>query len=175
MGAARDERASGDWAGPADRQVITAVVLDENPDRRLDVGILPRDLAHHDREQASVDLRRDSVFSPRGQTGPFVLYLSVRGGRIVLDIRDEAHRPLCRHGLPLSRFRAIIKDYRFLLDAFDNAAAGRESARMQAIDMGRRALHDEGAGLMISLLAGQVRLDLATARRLFTLVCLLHG
>lgn len=155
-------------------QAIVAVVLDHDGGGRLDIGLAPHELAQHDRKQASEALRYDSVFSPRGRTGPFVLHLSLRRGQIVLDVRDEAQRALCCHRLPLSRFRSIIKDYRFLVEAFGAAAAGQQATRMQAIDQGRRMLHNEGARLMISLLEDDVLLDFATARRLFTLVCLLQ-
>ncbi len=127
-----------------------------------------------DREQATRDLRIGSHFAPAGLVGPFILYLSAEGGRLTLEVRDADDRPLRAFMFSLGAFRRLIKDYRLLVESYENAMAEGHAARVQAIDMGRRGLHDEGAELLIARLRGKIELDFETARRLFTLVCLLH-
>ena len=128
-----------------------------------------------DREQAIHDLCIASHFAPPGLAGPFVLHLSVQGGRLGLEVRDTAGRTLRVVVLALSPFRRVIKEYDFLVESYASAMAEGHTARVQAIDMGRRGLHDEGATLLIERLRGKIDLDFDTARRLFTLVCLLHS
>lgn len=127
-----------------------------------------------DREQATRDLRIGSHFAPAGLVGPFILHRSAEAGRLTLEVRDAADRPLRAFVLSLGVFRRLIKDYRLMVESYENAMAKGHAARVQAIDMGRRGLHDEGAELLIARLRGKIELDFETARRLFTLVCLLH-
>ena len=127
-----------------------------------------------DREQAVRDLCIGSHFAPVGLAGPFVLHLSVHGVRLTLDVRDDDDRPLHVFVLALSPFRSVIKDYGFLVESYDQAMAEGHTARVQTIDMGRRGLHDEAAALMIERLRGKIDIGFETARRLFTLVCMLH-
>lgn len=127
-----------------------------------------------DRAQAVADLAAENRFHPCGQTGPFVLHLSIQEGRLVLDIRDAADAPLVAHALALGPFRRLIKDYGILVESHAKALQEGRESRIQAIDMGRRALHNEGAALFEQRLAGKVAIDHATARRLFTLLCVLH-
>jgi uncharacterized protein (UPF0262 family) len=136
-----------------------------------------------DRAQAVADLEAENRFAPRpinaavpasAPPGPFVLHLSIQEGRLVFDIRDTDDRPLLAIALALGPFRRLIKDYQLLVDSHILAVQEGREARIQAIDMGRRGLHNEGAELMIQRLAGKVDIDFETARRLFTLVCVLH-
>jgi uncharacterized protein (UPF0262 family) len=132
-----------------------------------------------DRAQAVADLAAENQFMPltgkAGATpGPFVLHLSVADGRLVFDIRRGNGTPLVIIGLALGPFRRLVKDYQLLVDSHVKAVEEGRSERIQAIDMGRRGLHDEGAALMRQRLAGKIAIDFATARRLFTLVCVLH-
>ena len=101
--------------------------------------------------------------------------LAVREGRLVFDIRNEVGETLHVLALALGPFRRLIKDYHMVVEAHEQAVAesGPES-RVQAIDMGRRGLHNEGAELLRARLEGRVALDFDTARQLFTLVCALH-
>ena len=92
----------------------------------------------------------------------------------MFDVRDEAEAPLTAIVLALGPFRGLLKDYQMLVDSHILAMEEGREARIQAIDMGRRGLHNEGAALMIERLEGKVAIDFATARRLFTLVCVLH-
>ncbi len=127
-----------------------------------------------DREQAIADLQASASFAPVGLTGPFVIHLSLRGGRLVLDVRDRDQTRLRLFVFALSPFRRLIKDYQLLVDSHEQATRDSRPHVIQTIDMGRRGLHDEGATLLAERLAGKVVIDFDTARRLFTLVCVLH-
>jgi uncharacterized protein (UPF0262 family) len=135
-------------------------------------------LEEADRAQAVADLQAENVFIPLRlscpEPGPYALHLSIHEGRLVFDISCLDGRPLHMTVLALGPFRGLIKDYQMLVDSHILAAAEGREARIQAIDMGRRGLHNEGAQLMLQRLAGKVAIDFATARRLFTLVAVLH-
>ncbi|HVZ08463.1 UPF0262 family protein [Rhodopila sp.] len=151
--------------------------------RRLDHVILdgemPANLSPYieaDREQAVADLAAANHFAPLiGTTdpGPYALHLSIVEGRLVFDIRDAGERRLTVVGLALGPFRRLVKDYQLLVDSHILAVHEGREQRIQAIDMGRRGLHNEGAELMTQRLAGKIDIDFDTARRLFTLVCVL--
>jgi uncharacterized protein (UPF0262 family) len=150
-----------------ERDLVRIVLPDAQP--------LPSPYAEADRRQAVEDLLAGNRFRPSGLTGPFALQIMVRDGRLVLDIRDEADRPLHAIVLALGPFRRLIKDYHLVVESHEKAVAeGGHEARIQAIDMGRRGLHNEGATVLAQRLEGRVELDFETARRLFTLVCALH-
>jgi uncharacterized protein (UPF0262 family) len=129
-----------------------------------------------DRAQAVTDLLHDNRFEPaNGAAGPFALYLSINEGRLAFDIRAaETDAPLAGVLLALGPFRGLIKDYMMMIDAHVQAVADGSDARIQAIDMGRRGLHNEAAELLQQRLAGKITIDFDTARRLFTLVAVLH-
>ncbi len=128
-----------------------------------------------DRAQAVSDLQAENVFAPTGQpAGPYALRLSVHDGRLVFDIRRLDETPLTAIVLALGPFRSLIKDYQMLVESHVLAMQQGREERIQAIDMGRRGLHNEGAELLIARLRGKVMIDFATARRLFTLICVLH-
>ena len=133
-----------------------------------------------DRAQAVADLEAENGFTlcPAGERmpppGPYVLHLSILEGRLVFDIRSEADAPITALGLALGPFRGLIKDYQLLVDSYMMAVEEGRSERIQAIDMGRRGLHNEGAALLQTRLANKAVIDQETARRLFTLVCVLH-
>jgi uncharacterized protein (UPF0262 family) len=131
-----------------------------------------------DREQAVADLAACNTFRPLKASGPhcgpYVLHLSIREGRLLFDIHCADEQPLSAIGLALGPFRRLVKDYHLLVDSHIKAVEEGRESRIQAIDMGRRALHNEGAELMAQRLAGKIEIDFDTARRLFTLVCVLH-
>jgi uncharacterized protein (UPF0262 family) len=137
-----------------------------------------------ERAQAITDLLAEAHFRPVPQAGgafsatdadALALRLSIAQRRLVFDIRREADdRPVGMVGLALGPFRSIIKDYRMLVDSHIAAVEAGRQDRVQAIDMGRRGLHNEGAALVRERLAGKIEIDMATARRLFTLLCVLH-
>ena len=143
----------------------------------LDGEALPRlsPILEADRAQAVADLQVENRFAPHGQpSGPYALHLSIQEGRLVFDIRAMDESPLSAIVLALGPFRSLIKDYQMLVDSHIKAVEEGREARIQAIDMGRRGLHNEGAELMKQRLDGKVAIDFETARRLFTLVCVLH-
>jgi len=130
-----------------------------------------------DRQQAIADLAVDSHFVPllgNPSGGPYGLKLSIRDGRLVFDIRDASGAPVTAVGLVLGPFRRLMKDYELLVDSHILAVEEGREQRIQAIDMGRRGLHNEGAALMRTRLDGKIEMDFDTARRLFTLVFVLH-
>ena len=132
-------------------------------------------LLEADRTQAIADLLADNHFRPKGRTPPLALHLRIHEGRLVFDIRDEADAPLIAHAFALGPFRRLIRDYQMLIESHAIAVAEGREARIQAIDMGRRGLHNEGAEQLRQRLVGKIELDHETARRLFTLVCALHS
>ena len=151
----------------ANRDLIRIVLPDAQP--------LPSPYAEADRRQAVEDLLAGNVFRPQGLTPPFGLQLTVRDGRLGFDIRDAEDRPLHAMVLALGPFRRLIKDYHLVVESHEKVVSeGGSEARIQAIDMGRRGLHNEGATILTERLAGRIELDFETARRLFTLVCALH-
>jgi uncharacterized protein (UPF0262 family) len=155
---------------------VTAARLD----RVVLDGESPNNLSPYieaDREQAVADLAAANHFAPligTDQPGPYALHLSIQEGRLVFDIRDAADDRLTAIGLALGPFRRLMKDYEMLVDSHIKAVEEGREQRIQAIDMGRRSLHNEGAELMTQRLAGKIDIDFDTARRLFTLVCVLH-
>ena len=131
-----------------------------------------------DRAQAVADLEMENHFAPvaplaRG-AGPYALRLSIQHGRLVLDVRAEDDRPLIAVALALGPFRRLMKDYALLVDSHIKAVQEGRHERIQAIDMGRRGLHNDGAALLRTRLEGKIEVDFETARRLFTLLCVLH-
>jgi uncharacterized protein (UPF0262 family) len=171
----RDYVAHGQIAGQAagltlaegDRSLLRVVLDGENR------GTLSP-LQQADLAQAVRDLSVANRFAPRDLAGPFVLRLSIVEGRLMFDVRDADDAPLTALGLALGPFRRLLKDYQLLVDSYAHAVQDGREASIQAIDMGRRGLHNEGATLMMQRLAGRVDIDFETARRLFTLVCVLH-
>jgi uncharacterized protein (UPF0262 family) len=148
---------------------LTRIVLEGEPLHRISAT------QNADREQAVMDLQAENEFYPTSQPElQSILHLSVQQGRLVFDIRDAQDTPVIAVMLALGPFKMLIKDYQMLLDSYASAVAEGREAKIQAIDMGRRGLHNEGAELMIARLEGKVMIDFATARRLFTLVCALH-
>jgi len=152
----------------AERRIDRIVLPDDGP--------LPSAYAEADRRQAVADLLSGNSFDPAGVPGgPFGLLLCIRDGRLVFDLRDGADRSIRVVALALGPFRRLIKDYHMIVASHEEAVAeGGLEARIQAIDMGRRGLHNEGAELLRTRLDGRIALDFETARRLFTLVCALH-
>ncbi len=158
---------------------IDSVVLDgEAP-----AGLSP--LQEADRQQVIADLTAENVFALDNKNpgakhpgakhpGPYTLHLSIQQSRLVFDIRQADDTPLTIVALALGPFRRLLKDYQMLVDSHILAVEEGREARIQAIDMGRRGLHNEGAALMTERLRGKVAIDFETARRLFTLVCVLH-
>ncbi len=130
----------------------------------------------HERAVAIFDLLEDNVFEPDGfeGQGPFNLHLSAEEGRLNFDIRTSEGLELTRVALPLSPFRKIVRDYFMVCESYYNAIKKATPSQIEAFDIGRRGLHNEGSDLLCERLAGKIAIDHPTARRLFTLVCVLH-
>lgn len=150
-------------------QRIAKILLDEHTVLRRNADI------EHERAVAIFDLLEENSFAPvAAAPGPFHLHLGIEENRLVLDIRSTAEAPIERILLPLTPFRSIVKDYFLVCDSYFKAIRNASPSRIEAIDMGRRALHNEGSELLRERLADRVKVDLNTARRLFTLLCVLH-
>ena len=130
----------------------------------------------HERAVAIFDLLEENEFCPcdHADDGPFHLHLSIEDNRLIFDIRRESDEMLSKVTLPLTTFRTIVKDYFLICESYYNAIKRSTPSQIEAIDMGRRGLHNEGSELLRERLAGKVEMDLQTARRLFTLICVLH-
>ena len=121
------------------------------------------------------DLLADNLFAPVGRcTDEFHLRLAMANRRLVFDIRDTEDRPLVSHILSMTPLKHVMRDYYVICEAYYAAVGSTSPAQFEAIDMGRRGLHDEGAELLRERLAGKIDLDRATARCLFTLVAALY-
>jgi uncharacterized protein (UPF0262 family) len=129
----------------------------------------------HERAVAIYDLLEDNAFRPLGDyAGPYHLHLSITENRLQMEIRDESGGALDTVALPLLPFRRVIRDYFAVCETYYEAIKTASPARIEAIDMGRRGLHDEGSELLRERLDGKIEIDFQTARRLFTLICVLH-
>ena len=148
---------------------ISAIALDEKSVVRRTPAI------EQEREVAIADLLEASLFKPRGAVcGPYHLMLSVKENRLVFDIAHEDGDRVARILLSLAPFRRIVKDYFLVCDTYYRAIRDASPSQIESLDMGRRGLHNEGTELLINRLNGKIETDFDTARRLFTLICVLH-
>ena len=130
----------------------------------------------HERAVAIFDLLEDNEFFPceHADHGPYHLHLSIEDNRLVFDVRREDDSVLDKITLPVTGFRSIVRDYFLICESYYQAIKRSSPSQIEAIDMGRRGLHNEGSEMLRERLAGKVEMDLQTARRLFTLICVLH-
>jgi uncharacterized protein (UPF0262 family) len=148
---------------------LAAVTLDEASLGRTS------DDAEHERRVAIYDLLEENRFRPVGhEGGPYALQLGISGNRLVFDIRLTDNTPVIAHMLSLAPFRRVVKDYFVVCDSYYAAIRTATPDRIEAIDMARRSLHDEGSELVMERLKSKVDLNFDTARRLFTLISVLH-
>lgn len=151
------------------RNRISKISLDEKSVVRRSAEV------EHERAVAIYDLIEESCFNLVGdESGPYSLHLSIEENRLVLDTRSADEAPLRRIVLALTPFRRIIKDYFQICESYFSAIKTASPSQIEAIDMGRRGLHNEGSELLQQRLEGKIELDKDTARRLFTLICVLH-
>jgi uncharacterized protein (UPF0262 family) len=126
-----------------------------------------------ERQIAIFDLLEENLFQPEGaEGGPYDLRMGLLENRLVLDVKGPGYER--RHILSLSPFRTLIKDYFMICDSYYQAIRHATPQQIEALDMGRRGLHNEASELLQARLKGKVETDLDTARRLFTLICALH-
>jgi uncharacterized protein (UPF0262 family) len=129
----------------------------------------------HERRVAIFDLLEANYFAPAVEhAGPYRVRLSLEETRLIFDIRDEQEQELARVPLSLTAFRSLMKDYFRVCESYFAAIKTAPPHRIEAIDAGRRGLHDEGSQMLREQLAGRIEIDHDTARRLFTLLCVLH-
>lgn len=151
---------------------LAAVTLDENTIGRSSTEV------EHERAIAIYDLVEDNIFHPIGDpdelTGPYQLHISLQDAKLALAITFENGAPLTTHILSLTPLRKIIRDYYMICDSYFAAIKTATPSQIETIDMARRGVHNEGSQLLMDRLSGKVVLDFDTARRLFTLVCVLH-
>jgi len=148
---------------------ITEIALDEHSVLRRTAEI------EAERASAIRDLLAENHFAPAGSNGgPYHLHLAIAENRLVFTIRlSDGHN----HGrivLSLNPFRRVVRDYFLICESYYDALREASRARVEALDMGRRGLHNEGSALLTERLKGKVDLDFETARRLFTLISVLH-
>jgi uncharacterized protein (UPF0262 family) len=132
------------------------------------------DDVEQERKIAIFDLLEGNHFDPAGHEGPFRILLRVEDNRLAIDLKDEAGAPLDTIRLGLARFRRLIRDYFAICDSYYKAIRADTPHRIEAVDMARRAVHNEAAELLNECLEGKIGMDFDTARRLFTLICVLH-
>jgi uncharacterized protein (UPF0262 family) len=131
--------------------------------------------AEQERAVAIFDLIEENEFIPSiDHPGPYHLCLAVVESRLVFDIRDTGDQPVYKFILSLTPLRRIIKEYFDVCESYYAAIKSSSLSQIEAIDMGRRGLHNEGAALLAERLKGKIRCDADTARRLFTLITALH-
>ena len=156
-------------AHASDKKRLVAVTLDDksigrgNPDQE------------HERAIAIYDLIEENSFAPvEHEGGPYALRLGIADNRLVFEITLPDGAPVVAHHLSLNPFRRIVRDYFMICDSYYDAIRNATPDRIEAIDMGRRGLHNEGSTILMERLKEKVDLDFDTARRLFTLICVLH-
>jgi uncharacterized protein (UPF0262 family) len=145
------------------------VILDET------IGRATPDI-EHERAVAIYDLVEENSFQPVGDTGggPYILKLSLVDARLVFAVTRQDDKAVITHILSLSPFRRVIKDYFMICESYYEAIRTSTPSQIEAIDMGRRGIHNEGSETLRERLAGKIDVDFDTARRLFTLICVLH-
>jgi uncharacterized protein (UPF0262 family) len=153
----------------ADRKKLVAVTLDENSIGRGNAD------QEHERAIAIYDLVEANTFGVPGHDGgPYELMIALHEAKLAFDIRQEGGESIITHILSLTPFRRILKDYFMVCESYYAAIRTATPAQIEAIDMGRRGLHNDGAKLLAERLEGKVECDFDTARRIFTLVTALH-
>ena len=149
------------------------VTLDESTISRWSADV------EHERRIAVYDLLEENSFAllksaDEAYGGPYRLHLSTIEGRLGFDVRAAGGEDLMSFRLAMTPFRRIIREYFAVCDSYYEAIRSASPSQIEAIDMGRRGLHNEGSELLMARLDGKIRVDMPTARRLFTLICVLH-
>lgn len=153
--------ASGDFR-------LCDVVLDDS------IGRSTPDV-EHERAVAIFDLIEENTIEPAGHDGgPYRLYISLVDSKLVFSIKTEDDGDVSTHILSLTPFRRIIKDYFLICESYYEAIRSSTPSQIEAIDMGRRGIHNDGSQTLMDRLSGKIKVDFDTARRLFTLVCVLY-
>ncbi len=143
----------------------------------LDDAGMPRRSAEAEQERAIAiyDLLEANIFRLHGRSGPYHLCLRLEGRHVHFDIREVTDKSLIQFFMAMGPLRRVMRDYFHVCETYYDAIRTKSPSQIQAIDMGRRALHNEGSELLQARLDGKVKTDFQTARRLFTLICVLHS
>ncbi len=148
---------------------LIAVTLDERSIGRGNPDV------EHERAVAIYDLLEQNHFAPADHNGgPYALDLSIQNKQLVFDVSEPENGPVVAHVLSLTPFRRIVRDYYLICESYFEMIRTASPSRIEAVDMGRRGLHNEGSQLLMDRLDGKVEIDFDTARRLFTLICALY-
>ena len=148
---------------------LVAITLDEASIGRANPDV------EHERAIAIYDLLEDNNFDPLGYSGgPYALKIALVERRLAFEVTRENGTVVITHILSLTPFRRVVKDYFMMCETYYSAIRTESPAKIEAIDMGRRGLHNEGSELLIERLKDKISVDFDTARRLFTLICALH-
>lgn len=154
---------------PANPHRLVAVVLDEASIGRSNADV------EHERSIAIYDLIEENSFEPIGDSsGPYALKIGLAEQRLVFEITTQDGASVATHMLSLTPLRKVVKDYFMICDSYYAAIKTESPARIEALDMGRRGLHNEGSSILTERLKDKINVDFDTARRLFTLICALH-
>jgi len=154
----------------------------KSPNRLIDVALDDASIrratpdVEHERAVAIFDLIEENSFKPVGDDGdgPYKLRLSVSESRLVFEVNRDSGETVATHMLSLTPFKRVVKDYYMICESYYEAIRASSPSQIEAIDMGRRGLHNEGSQTLMDRLSGKIDIDFDTARRLFTLVCVLH-
>ncbi len=164
----KDVGAGGDVEGDMDNRLID-VVLDD-----VSIGRATPDV-EHERAVAIFDLIEENSFLPIGDSGgPYKLIIGLVESRLAFRVMRANDEVVVTHLLSLTPFKRIIKDYFMICESYYDAIRTSSPSQIEAIDMGRRGLHNEGSETLRERLSAKIEMDFDTARRLFTLVCVLH-
>jgi uncharacterized protein (UPF0262 family) len=147
---------------------IIAIDLDERSIIRRNEDI------EQEKRVAIFDLLEGNHFALAGQDGPFRVVMRVEDSRLAIDVQDEGGAGIETVRLGLARFRRPIRDYFHICESYFKAVRSADPRSIEAIDMARRGIHNEAAELLKDCLSERVEVDFDTARRLFTLICVLH-
>ena len=128
-----------------------------------------------ERAIAIYDLIENNFFELKGHDGPYQLFLAKEARHLLFDVRSQENQTLNSFYLAMGPFRRLIKDYKQVCENYYEAIRTKPPSQIQAVDVGRKALHDEGATLVIKRLDGKILMDNETARRIFTLICILRS
>jgi uncharacterized protein (UPF0262 family) len=154
------------------RAVADPRIIDIELDERT--FIRRSDDIERERQVAIFDLLENNSFRPAGHEGPFRIRLRMEESRLAIELKNEADEPLDTIRLSLTRFKRPVRDYFAICESYFRAARSDSPKGIETIDMARRGLHNEAAELLQEVLSDKIEMDFDTARRLFTLICVLH-
>lgn len=154
---------------------------EKNRDRLIEITLDPKSLGRasanieHEREVAIFDILDGNSFALDGiDVGPYGLNLAIADDRLQMNVTDENAEAVAFHQVPLTPLKRVMKDYFLVCESYYEAVRSAPPSKIQAIDINRRTLHDEGSKILHEKISGKITVDADTARRLFTLLCALH-